>query len=105
MPAVQGPAALDLTARVTALLPLRAAVEALPRGLRDNQEAMAEAIERKGLLFTTGYFMRTDPKTLFLREQVAPHELVRGLADHVCVFAEGEVHFRRVVQWSSGPVI
>jgi len=32
---------------------------------------MAEAIEKAGLLFTTGYFMRTDPKVLFLREQVA----------------------------------
>jgi predicted dehydrogenase len=31
---------------------------------------MAEAIERAGLLFTTGYFMRTDPKHLFLRAQV-----------------------------------
>lgn len=33
--------------------------------------AMAKAIERAGLLFTTGYFMRTDPKHLFLKEQVA----------------------------------
>ena len=33
--------------------------------------AMARAIEQAGLLFTTGYFMRTDPKHLFLKEQVA----------------------------------
>ena len=33
--------------------------------------AMAEAIEKASLLFTSGYFMRTDPKILFLREQVA----------------------------------
>jgi predicted dehydrogenase len=33
--------------------------------------AMAKAIENAGLLFTTGYFMRTDPKHLFLKEQVA----------------------------------
>ena len=32
---------------------------------------MAEAIEQAELLFTTGYFMRTDPKHLFLKEQVA----------------------------------
>jgi predicted dehydrogenase len=32
---------------------------------------MAEAIAKAGLLFTTGYFMRTDPKHLFLKEQVA----------------------------------
>jgi predicted dehydrogenase len=36
-----------------------------------ESRAMADAIERAGLLFTTGYFMRTDPKVLFLREQVA----------------------------------
>ena len=32
---------------------------------------MAEAIEKAKLLFTTGYFMRTDPKHMFLKEQVA----------------------------------
>ena len=32
---------------------------------------MARAIERADLLFTTGYFMRTDPKHLFLKEEVA----------------------------------
>ncbi len=35
-----------------------------------DSRAMADAIEKAGLLFTTGYFMRTDPKHLFLREQV-----------------------------------
>jgi predicted dehydrogenase len=33
--------------------------------------AMAEAIEKAGLLFTTGYFMRTNPQHIFLKEQVA----------------------------------
>jgi predicted dehydrogenase len=32
--------------------------------------AMAEAIDKAGVLFTTGYFMRTDPKHLFLKAQV-----------------------------------
>jgi predicted dehydrogenase len=32
---------------------------------------MAQAIEKADLLFTTGYFMRTDPKHLFLKDQVA----------------------------------
>ena len=36
-----------------------------------ESRAMAEAIEAAGVLFTTGYFMRTDPKILFLREQAA----------------------------------
>jgi predicted dehydrogenase len=36
-----------------------------------ESRAMADAIEKAGLVFTTGYFMRTDPKVLFLRDQVA----------------------------------
>jgi 1,5-anhydro-D-fructose reductase (1,5-anhydro-D-mannitol-forming) len=32
---------------------------------------MAEAIENAHLLFTTGYFMRTDPKHIFLKEEIA----------------------------------
>ncbi len=32
---------------------------------------MAEAIEKNKLLFTTGYFMRTQPVNLFLKEQIA----------------------------------
>jgi predicted dehydrogenase len=36
-----------------------------------ESRAMADAIDKAGVLFTTGYFMRTDPKLLFLREQVA----------------------------------
>ncbi len=40
-------------------------------GTGAESRAMADAIEAKGLLFTTGYFMRTDPKILFLREQLA----------------------------------
>jgi predicted dehydrogenase len=37
---------------------------------RESRE-MAAAIERAQLLFTTGYFMRTDPKHLFLKEEIA----------------------------------
>lgn len=32
---------------------------------------MAEVIEKAGLIFTTGYFMRTDPKHLFLKDEIA----------------------------------
>jgi predicted dehydrogenase len=32
---------------------------------------MAAAIEKAGLLFTTGYFMRTDPKHIFLKGEIA----------------------------------
>jgi predicted dehydrogenase len=42
-----------------------------PMGITAKESvAMANAIEKAGLLFTTGYFMRTDPKHLFLKEQV-----------------------------------
>jgi predicted dehydrogenase len=36
----------------------------------EDSKAMADAIEKAGVLFTTGYFMRTDPSILFLKEQV-----------------------------------
>jgi len=36
-----------------------------------DSSAMADAIEKAHLLFTTGYFMRTEPKHLFLKEQIA----------------------------------
>ena len=37
--------------------------------------AMAKAIERANLLFTTGYFMRTDPKHIFLKDEIAKGNL------------------------------
>lgn len=37
---------------------------------RESRE-MAEAIEKAGVLFTTGYFNRTDPKKLFLKSEIA----------------------------------
>jgi predicted dehydrogenase len=43
-----------------------------PLGITARESlAMAEAIERANLLFTTGYFMRTDPKHIFLKDEVA----------------------------------
>ncbi len=43
-----------------------------PLGINAQESReMAEAIEKAGLLFTTGYFMRTDRKHLFLRAEVA----------------------------------
>jgi len=43
-----------------------------PLGITAKESmAMADAIEKAGLLFTTGYFMRTDPKHIFLKEEVA----------------------------------
>jgi len=43
-----------------------------PLGITARESsAMADAIEQAHLLFTTGYFMRTEPKHLFLKEQIA----------------------------------
>ena len=42
-----------------------------PLGITSKESRdMAAAIEKAGLLFTTGYFMRTQPVHLFLKEQV-----------------------------------
>jgi predicted dehydrogenase len=37
----------------------------------EDSKAMAAAIDKAKVIFTTGYFMRTDPILLFLKEQVA----------------------------------
>jgi predicted dehydrogenase len=43
-----------------------------PLGITAKESyAMADAIEKANLLFTTGYFMRTAPQNLFLKDQVA----------------------------------
>jgi len=43
-----------------------------PLGITAQESAeMAAAIEKAGLIFSTGYFMRTQPHHLFLKEQVA----------------------------------
>ena len=43
-----------------------------PLGITGQESlAMAEAIEKANLLFTTGYFMRTDAKHLFLKDEIA----------------------------------
>src|SRR5207302_4588220 len=43
-----------------------------PLGITAHEsKAMAEAVEKAHLLFTTGYFMRADAKHIFLKQQVA----------------------------------
>jgi predicted dehydrogenase len=43
-----------------------------PLGITAKESTeMADAIEKAKLLFTTGYFMRADPKHLFLKEEIA----------------------------------
>ena len=41
-----------------------------PMGITGGESReMAEAIEKAGVIFTTGYFSRTDPKNIFLKER------------------------------------
>ena len=43
-----------------------------PLGITAKESyAMADAIEKASLLFTTGYFMRTDPMHLYLKDEIA----------------------------------
>jgi len=43
-----------------------------PLGITSRESLeMADAIDRAGVLFTTGYFSRTDPKHIFLKAEVA----------------------------------
>ena len=43
-----------------------------PLGITAKQsDEMAAAIDKAGLIFTTGYFSRTDPKNIFLKNEVA----------------------------------
>ena len=43
-----------------------------PLGITSHESvAMAAAIEKSGLLFTTGYFSRVDPKNIFLKNEIA----------------------------------
>jgi predicted dehydrogenase len=47
-----------------------------PLGITAKESAeMASAIEKADLLFTTGYFMRTDPKHIFLKSEIAKGNL------------------------------
>lgn len=58
------------------VLPAAAAKKAMfvekPLGMTAKDAyAMAAAVEKAGVMFTTGYFMRGDPKHLFLKQHVA----------------------------------
>lgn len=67
--------------------------------------AMAKAIDDAGVLFETGYFMRSDPKILFVREQVEKHAFgtitrVRGANTHNGALGGW---FDREWQWMADP--
>ncbi len=79
-----------------------------PLGITGRESlAMAEAIERANVLFTTGYFMRADPKHLFLKHEIAKGNLgqitrARGSTCHGGVLAGW---FDEEYRWMADPKI
>jgi predicted dehydrogenase len=79
-----------------------------PLGITAKESlAMAEAIEKANLLFTTGYFMRTDPKHLFLKQEIAQGNFgtitrVRGSNCHSGAL---EGWFDKDYRWMADPKI
>lgn len=60
--------------------------------------AMAAAIEKANLIFTTGYFMRTQREHIFLKEQVA-----KGLFGRVTRVHGSNTHNGSLQGWFDGP--
>jgi predicted dehydrogenase len=79
-----------------------------PLGITGKESlAMAEAIEKAGLLFTTGYFMRADPKHIFVKGEVAKGNFgkitrVRGSNCHSGAL---EGWFDKDYRWMADPKI
>jgi predicted dehydrogenase len=79
-----------------------------PLGITGKESvAMADAIEKAGLLFTTGYFMRADPKHVFLKGEIAKGNFgkitrVRGSNCHSGAL---EGWFDKEYRWMADPKI
>jgi predicted dehydrogenase len=79
-----------------------------PLGITGKESlAMADAIEKASLLFTTGYFMRTDPKHVFLKGEIAKGNFgkitrVRGSNCHSGAL---EGWFDKDYRWMADPKI
>jgi predicted dehydrogenase len=79
-----------------------------PLGITGKESlAMADAIEKAGLLFTTGYFMRADPKHIFVKGEIAKGNFgkitrVRGSNCHSGAL---EGWFDKDYRWMTDPKI
>jgi predicted dehydrogenase len=79
-----------------------------PLGITAKESAaMAEAIEKANLLFTTGYFMRTDPKHLFLKAEIAKGNFgqITRVRGSNCHSASLGGWFDREWRWMADPKI
>jgi predicted dehydrogenase len=68
---------------------------------------MAQAIDQAGVLFTTGYFSRTDPKHIFLRDEIARGNfgiITRARASN-CHNGSLGGWFDREYRWMADPAI
>ncbi len=73
----------------------------------EDSQAMASAIDKAKLIFTTGYFMRVDPMLIFLKDQVAKNNFgkisrVRGSNCHNGSLAGW---FDTAYRWMANPKI
>lgn len=79
-----------------------------PLGITARESlAMADAIERAGVLFTTGYFMRTDPKHIFLKQELAKGNLgtITRARGSTCHSGSLEGWFDTDYRWMAEPKI
>lgn len=79
-----------------------------PLGITGKESlAMAEAIERANLLFTTGYLMRTDPKHLFVKEEIAKGHFgtITRVRGSTCHSGALEGWFDTEYRWMADPKI
>ncbi len=68
---------------------------------REDAAAMAAAVARSGVLFQTGYFMRGEPVSLFLREQLKKGVFGKITRVRICVSNAGSLEgmFAREYGW------
>lgn len=79
-----------------------------PLGISGSESlAMAGAIEKAGLLFTTGYFMRADPKHVFLKSEVAKGNFgkITRVRGSNCHSGSLEGWFDKDYRWMTDPKI
>jgi predicted dehydrogenase len=79
-----------------------------PLGITGKESlAMANAIEKAGLLFTTGYFMRADPKHVFLKGEIEKGNFgkITRVRGSNCHSGSLEGWFDKDYRWMADPKI
>jgi predicted dehydrogenase len=79
-----------------------------PLGITGKESlAMAEEIEKAKVLFTTGYFMRSDPKHLFLKSEIAQGHFgkITRVRGSNCHSGSLQGWFDKEYRWMANPAI